>query len=940
MSDNQTSFATLGSPIGFFSQVSGTVIVRSLDGKERVVHVGDPIYYGETVITGSSDSATISFVDGTQVVIGGESIVEMNDEVYTPGDTSTLAQDSSTDANSLQQAILAGQDPTLIQDAPAAGNEVIVSEQSADIVTVERLNETATPTYGYDTNNSFTSSTGGNDTTSTPSRDRAASVISVAGTTTGDASSTVVNVARVADSSATEGQNVSFGVTLSAATATVQTFTLTLSNITTSSADLSASGITFTNGVVNNNNGTITVPAGVTNFTANVPTVNDTANESNETFTLAIGGISGTGTIIDNDVSRPVITLAPSSDTGNSSTDDLTNDTTSTFNLTNVDSDASTVEVFKGTTKLGNATQDANSNWTFTASNGQLTEGANSLTVKVTDTGGNTATSNPLTVTLDTVASASITVNPIAGDDVLDAVEAAGTVVISGTVSGDAAVGDTVTLSINGNNSQYSGLVSAAANGSLIYSINVDGKDLVGNSRVQASVSGSDAAGNTFNVTSSPSDGIYQDKSQVIASLDDGKGFTPEGDNAVFTLSLNQVASDDVTVKLTTNFITAGANDIGTMTASYVDGKGQTQSLVINADGTLTIPAGVTNVALTVPTIDDSISEGNEKFSVHVDGVTGVTANDTATTTIMDNDGEPKISSISSAVNANGGAVEEGDTATFTVSLSNASSTAQTYSFSLGGSGDSATKGTDYSNSVAFSNGVSLSTDGKSLTVPAGVTTFTATVQTIDDTVHETNETFTLNVGGQSGVATIIDNDVLAPTVTITTDGNNDGYISKAELKDDIDVKVSLPAGTVAGDTITVTDGHAPQSITLTTTEISAGFVTASFANPGEGKTINISATLTDQHGNTSDAGTDSAIIDTTIDSNGNGETVSIDAMTEDTGSSNSDFISNDTTPVISGQYDAADGTLSVVVKDAAGKDVAGTLSTDTDKGTWTFTPA
>ncbi|MBJ7556840.1 retention module-containing protein, partial [Marinomonas spartinae] len=313
MSDNQTSFATLGSPIGFFSQVSGTVIVRSLDGKERVVHVGDPIYYGETVVTGAGDSATISFVDGTQVVIGGQSVVEMNDEVYTPGDASTLAQDSSTDANSLQQAILAGKDPTLIQDAPAAGNEVIVSEQSADIVTVERVNDTATPTYGYNTNYNFGSSTGGNDTTSTPSRERATSVISVTGTTTGDDTSPVVNVTRVSDASATEGQNVSFGVTLSGTTATAQTYTLTLSNITTSSSDLAASGITFTNGVVNNNNGTITVPAGVTNFTANVPTVDDKTNEPNETFTLTIGGVSGTGTIIDNDSLASVagITIDP-----------------------------------------------------------------------------------------------------------------------------------------------------------------------------------------------------------------------------------------------------------------------------------------------------------------------------------------------------------------------------------------------------------------------------------------------------------------------------------------------------------------------------------------------------------------------------------------------------------------------------------------------------
>ncbi|WP_442919230.1 Ig-like domain-containing protein, partial [Marinomonas sp. BSi20584] len=61
--------------------------------------------------------------------------------------------------------------------------------------------------------------------------------------------------------------------------------------------------------------------------------------------------------------------------------------------------------------------------------------------------------------------------------------------------------------------------------------------------------------------------------------------------------------------------------------------------------------------------------------------------------------------------------------------------------------------------------------------------------------------------------------------------------------------------------------------------------------------------------------------------------------MTDDTGSSDSDFISKDTTPVISGKYDAVDGDVTVTVTNAAGNAVAGTLSTDAANGTWTFTP-
>ncbi|PJE53176.1 Calx-beta domain-containing protein, partial [Marinomonas sp. BSi20584] len=293
--------------------------------------------------------------------------------------------------------------------------------------------------------------------------------------------------------------------------------------------------------------------------------------------------------------------------------------------------------------------------------------------------------------------------------------------------------------------------------------------------------------------------------------------------------------------------------------ASYVDENGQTQSLAIGSDGSLTVPAGVTKVTLNVPTINDSVYEGNEKFTISVEGVTGVVAADSATTTIIDGDGVPTVSGVSSAVNTDGNAVIEGEDAVFTVSLSNASSTAQTYEFSLtNGTAGSNDYDTDLSH-VTFSNGVTYNSSTGKITVPAGVTEFAATVSTTDDGINEGSETFTLNVGGVSGAATIIDNDLLAPTVTITEDINDDGLINKTELSGDVDVKVSVPAGALVGDTITITDGTTPQSIVLTAAQITAGFVTTAFASPGEGNTISVSATLSDQYGNTSSAGTDSA---------------------------------------------------------------------------------
>ncbi|WP_133010606.1 retention module-containing protein, partial [Marinomonas flavescens] len=186
MSDSQTSFATLGSPIGTIIQISGSVLVKSIDGNERVVKLGDSVFYGETVVTGSAGSVTIQFVDGSNVVIGGDSVVSLDDEVYTPADVGDLAQDSVTDAEALQQAIADGADPTLIQDAPAAGEDANgIGEQQRVDVNVDRNQEGALPSYGfdtdhsvalpsfgYDTNNRFSSFLSGDETNSVSTRDQ------------------------------------------------------------------------------------------------------------------------------------------------------------------------------------------------------------------------------------------------------------------------------------------------------------------------------------------------------------------------------------------------------------------------------------------------------------------------------------------------------------------------------------------------------------------------------------------------------------------------------------------------------------------------------------------------------------------------------------------------------------------------------------------------
>ncbi|MGE3677852.1 MAG: DUF4347 domain-containing protein, partial [Burkholderiales bacterium] len=123
-------------------------------------------------------------------------------------------------------------------------------------------------------------------------------------------------------------------------------------------------------------------------------------------------------------------------------------------------------------------------------------DGTFDVAAEITDLEGQTGSvSSPVSVTVDTTAPApTVTLtSSITADDIINIAESGGTVAITGTAGGDAQVGDTVTLTVNG--VAYTGLVGAGNT----FSINVAGSDLVADAdfTIAASVSTTDAAGNT-----------------------------------------------------------------------------------------------------------------------------------------------------------------------------------------------------------------------------------------------------------------------------------------------------------------------------------------------------------------------------------------------------------------------------------------------------------
>ena len=102
---------------------------------------------------------------------------------------------------------------------------------------------------------------------------------------------------------------------------------------------------------------------------------------------------------LDTTLLLPTLKLDPSSDSGQSSSDNVTR--VNTPLMTGKTDPDVRVQLYEGTQILGQVTSDLGGRWQITTS--PLTNGSHSLTVIATDRAGNVKTSSPLTVLVDTV---------------------------------------------------------------------------------------------------------------------------------------------------------------------------------------------------------------------------------------------------------------------------------------------------------------------------------------------------------------------------------------------------------------------------------------------------------------------------------------------------------------------------------------------------------
>ena len=170
------------------------------------------------------------------------------------------------------------------------------------------------------------------------------------------------------------------------------------------------------------------------------------------------------------------------------------------------------------------------------------------ITISVTssDAAGNSVThSDTKTISADMYTQSHITIDGVTDDNFINIKESTdnnGKTIISGSVSGDAKVHDTVELVIDGHH--YSGVVEKLANGGLGYHIPVDTQNLVNDPVIHASIHTKDNHGNETTATA-----------DRIVGLDL---------NASASIGIDTVASDDIISKAEsgkTTFITGTVGD-------------------------------------------------------------------------------------------------------------------------------------------------------------------------------------------------------------------------------------------------------------------------------------------------------------------------------------------------------------------------------------------
>ncbi|HAS0850267.1 Ig-like domain-containing protein [Enterobacter cloacae complex sp. ECL405] len=685
------------------------------------------------------------------------------------------------------------------------------------------------------------------------------------------------------------------------------------------------------------------------------------------TVTVTASGQSAAGNpvTISHDVTVDLSAVAISIDA--IATDDVINaaekgaDLVLSGSTSNVEENQTVTVIFGG--KTYTAKVDADGNWTATVPSADLAglkDGYASVQVSVTNAHGNSASAGR-EYSVDATAP-TVSIDTVAGDNVINASEAAAGVAISGTTTAE--VGQTVTVTLGGKS--YTAQVQQGG----IWSVNVPGTDLsaLADNGYTVQVSVSDAAGNpgsagkaitldttpptvSFNVVAGDDviNSVEHGQAQIVSGTATGASV---GDKLVITIGSNQYtttvdASGNWSVGVPASVISALNDGTVTLSATITDSAGnsstQTHDVVVNT----------ASVALTINTVsgDDVINAAEAGSSLVINGSSAqfasgtqvtVTLNGKSYTATVQSDG----SWTTTVPAADVGALADG--ASYQVSVSAQDSAGNSASATHGISVDTTApvvsiatlSGDDMLNALEAQQpltvrGSSSAEAGQTVTVTLGGKSYTATVAN-DGTwsldvpaadlaaLSQGALTVTASVNdkaGNNGQTThTLTVDTVAPTVTISTVADDDIVNNAEQLAGQT---ISGTTTAEQGQTVTVSfNGHSYQATVGADGSWSVFVPGRDFLGLSDGD-YTITATVSDKAGNPG-----SATHDVTL--NGDVPTITINTFAQD------DIVNaaeHGTPLVVSGTTDAPAGqTVTITLN---GKTYTATVQND---GTWSYT--
>lgn len=197
-----------------------------------------------------------------------------------------------------------------------------------------------------------------------------------------------------------------------------------------------------------------------------------------------------------------------------------------------------------------------------------------------------------------------------------------------------------------------------------------------------------------------------------------------------------------------------------TVSYAITGAAGDPRDITTPLTGTITIAAGETRATLDIATIEDTVVEGDEAFTVTIsDPSNGTLGQATAVATILNDDREPPVVSVSIVP----GTANEGAPFTMLVERTGDLSAASTVTYTLTG--------------TAANAGDIASPLSGTITFAAGQFARTVAVNTVNDLIVEPDEAFTVTLsapvnatlGNASADATILNDDAL-PELSVAFD--------------------------------------------------------------------------------------------------------------------------------------------------------------------------